>query len=105
MTVIFSYAKIYLVILMQYYFLLYSAVISLVAVAVTCHDKSAAKKQKRRTPEKVLFLIALLGGALAMYITMKLIRHKTLHKRFMIGLPLIFIVQAGLIIYYYIASI
>ncbi len=87
---------------MQYYFLLHLAVISLIAVAVTCHDKSAAKNQKWRTPEKALFLIALLGGALAMYVTMKAIRHKTLYKRFMIGLPLIILVQTGLVIYYFI---
>ena len=90
---------------MQYYLLFYFALISSVAVIVTAHDKSAAKKSKRRVPEKVLFLIALLGGSLAMYLTMKAIRHKTLHKRFMIGLPLIFIVQTGLIIYYYIANV
>ena len=100
MTAEFSYAKIYLVILMQYYFLYYFAFISIVAVIITVHDKSAAKKQKRRIPEKTLFLVALLGGALAMYITMLSIRHKTLHKRFMIGLPLIIVLQAGILIYY-----
>ena len=100
MTAEFSYAKIYLVILMQYYFLYYFAFISIVAVIITVHDKRAAKKQKWRIPEKTLFLVALLGGALAMYITMLTIRHKTLHKRFMIGLPLIIILQAGILIYY-----
>ncbi len=87
---------------MQYYFLLYLAVVSLISVIITAHDKSAAKKGKWRVPEKVLFLFALLGGALAMYVTMKAIRHKTLHKRFMIGLPLIFLMQTGLVIYYFI---
>lgn len=75
---------------------------SLISVIITAHDKSAAKKGKWRVPEKVLFLFALLGGALAMYVTMKAIRHKTLHKRFMIGLPLIFLMQTGLVIYYFI---
>ncbi len=30
-----------------------------------------------------------------MYMTMKLIRHKTLHKRFMIGIPLIILLQCA----------
>lgn len=89
---------------MQYYFLkyflYYFVFISFVAIIITVHDKRAAEKQKWRVPEKTLFLVALLGGALAMYITMLLIRHKTLHKRFMIGLPLIIVLQAGVLIYY-----
>ena len=67
----------------------YLILISLVAVFITVHDKRAAKKHKRRIPEKTLFVIALLGGAFAMYLTMLAVRHKTLHRRFMLGLPLI----------------
>ena len=62
---------------------------SLLAVCLTVYDKYAAKRKKARIPEKILFLTALFGGSLAMYITMLVIRHKTKHKRFMIGLPLI----------------
>ncbi len=36
-----------------------------------------------------------------MYITMKKIRHKTKHKKFMIGIPVIMILQAGVIAYLY----
>lgn len=72
-----------------YYFIL----ISLIAVIMTAHDKSAAGKGARRVPEKTLFITAFAGGAVAMYITMLIIRHKTLHKRFMIGLPLIILLQ------------
>ncbi|MBQ5843177.1 MAG: DUF1294 domain-containing protein, partial [Clostridia bacterium] len=50
-----------------------------------------------RIPEKTLFLTALFGGSLAMYITMLVIRHKTKHKRFMIGLPVIALAQAVLL--------
>ena len=73
-------------------------IFSLLAVIVTGYDKIAAKRfPKHRTPEKALFLIAGLGGALAMYATMQCIRHKTQHKSFMIGLPLIIAVQIILI--------
>lgn len=57
------------------------------AAILTILDKWKAKHNKWRIPENTLMLVGLLGGALAMYITMKTIRHKTLHKKFMIGLP------------------
>ncbi len=81
------------------YALIWLAFISLVTSAVTVADKSFARKRKRRIPEATLFSLALLGGAAAEYITMKLIRHKTLHKRFMLGLPAIFLLQAAATVY------
>ena len=69
------------------------ALISLVTAIVTVSDKIKAKKGCFRIPEKVLFLLAVAGGSVAEYFTMRIIRHKTLHKRFMIGLPLIIILQ------------
>ncbi|MDE5859343.1 MAG: DUF1294 domain-containing protein [Oscillospiraceae bacterium] len=79
------------------YFLIYLAAVSLIAVIMTVSDKSRAKKHKRRIAEKTLFGTAVLGGSAAMFLTMLAIRHKTKHKRFMIGLPLIMIVQAATI--------
>ncbi|MBQ8397223.1 MAG: DUF1294 domain-containing protein [Clostridia bacterium] len=77
---------------------LWLGLISLVAVIVTIYDKIAAKHlPNRRTPEKTLFAIAGLGGAVAMYATMQLIRHKTQHKSFMIGIPLIIAAQIALV--------
>lgn len=68
--------------------IIYLAVISLVAVVMTITDKAKAKRDAWRIPEATLMLVGLFGGALAMYVTMKTIRHKTKHKKFMIGLPL-----------------
>ena len=76
----------------------YLIVVNVNAVYVTIKDKSAAKKQKRRVPEKTLFGFSLLGGGVSMYITMQLIRHKTQHKRFMIGIPVIIVLQVALVI-------
>ena len=70
------------------------ALISLISVILTVYDKIAAKKRPRnRIPEKTLLLCGALGGALPMYLTMLLIRHKTRHKKFMIGLPVIIVLQ------------
>ena len=77
---------------------LWLGAISAAAVLVTIYDKIAAKAfPGRRTPAKPLFLLAGLGGAIAMYATMQLIRHKTQHKSFMIGIPLIIAAQIILI--------
>ncbi|MBQ7296320.1 MAG: DUF1294 domain-containing protein [Clostridia bacterium] len=78
---------------LQYLPIIYFAVISLVTAAVTAADKKKAKKGAFRISEATLFILAFLGGALAEYITMRLIRHKTLHKRFMLGLPAIILLQ------------
>lgn len=65
-----------------------------------CLDKSLARNRSRRISEKALFTVSAIGGAAAMYITMLFIRHKTKHKRFMIGLPLIIIAQAAVLIFF-----
>lgn len=63
------------------------AVISLVGAVLTVYDKRIAASGKRRIPEATLMTVGLLGGAAVMYLTMKKIRHKTKHKKFMLGLP------------------
>ena len=77
----------------------YIAVISLISIIVCIYDKKISKRGdvKLRIPEKSLFIWSALGGSLAMFITMKLIRHKTKHLSFMIGIPVIFILQVALI--------
>lgn len=76
---------------------IYFFVIQVYAVIITISDKRRAKKGKRRIREKTLFLVSALGGSLAMYITMRKIRHKTQHKSFMIGIPCIMAAQILLI--------
>lgn len=81
------------------YFLIYMAAISLLSVAVTVWDKTAARLHARRVPESVLLLLAALGGSVSMYITMRLIRHKTRHPKFMVGIPVIFVAQICLLLF------
>ena len=77
---------------------LYLAVINIIGIIVTVHDKIAAKKNKWRVSEKALFILSAIGSGISVYITMILIRHKTKHKRFMIGIPLIVIIEIILIL-------
>ncbi|MBR4973190.1 MAG: DUF1294 domain-containing protein [Clostridia bacterium] len=78
----------------------YFLVISFVAVIFTIIDKKNSINKKWRVSEKNLIILATLGGAFAMYFTMRIIRHKTLHTKFMIGLPIIIILQIVLLAVY-----
>ena len=84
---------------MEKYVVLYIVVISLLSIIYTMVDKKLAIKEKRRVSEKTLFILAALGGSVAMYITMRKIRHKTRKRRFMIGLPLIFMLQVAILFF------
>jgi len=75
-------------------------IINAVAFVTAGIDKYLAKKNKRRISESTLFTLALAGGAVGEYVSMKLFHHKTLHKRFMIGLPVIIAVQLILLYLY-----
>ena len=77
--------------------MMYLVAISLLSVIVCIYDKIAAKRfTKHRTRESTLILLSLIGGSLAMYLTMQLIRHKTKHLKFMLGIPLIILFQLSL---------
>ena len=52
-------------------------------------DKQFAIKNIRRVPEKVIFLISLLGAAVGVYIGMYAFRHKTKKPNFIIFIPLL----------------
>ena len=75
------------------YFYLYLAVVSVFAVILTIIDKLRAKFHTWRVPEAVLLGWSLIGGSVAMLFTMLLIRHKTKHAKFMVGIPLIILLQ------------
>lgn len=78
--------------------LFYISVMWLASVMMTVYDKIAAMKDGRRVSEKSLLLTGLCGGALAMYLTMLLINHKTRHAKFMVLLPLEVILHIGLVL-------
>ena len=81
------------------YGLIYLGIVSLAAVILTVYDKIAAKKLRhRRVPEGTLMTLGAIGGALAMYITMQLIRHKTKHGKFMFGLPILTLLHVAALI-------
>lgn len=82
---------------MKIVLIIYVAVMSVIAFAAFGLDKYKAKTDKWRTPEKTLFILAILGGGIGAFLGMRVFRHKTKHTQFVIGIPAIMIVQLILI--------
>ena len=61
-------------------------------------DKRKAQKKKWRIPEAQLMWMAILGGSLGILLGMHLFRHKTLHRKFSVGIPLILLIQCVVLI-------
>ena len=80
-------------------FIIYYLVINLVGLIIMGVDKRKAIKGAYRIPEATLFCTALLGGALGTTLGMRIFRHKTKHWYFVIGMPLILIVQLALMVW------
>ena len=72
-------------------------VMSVIAFAAFGLDKYKAKTDRWRTKEKTLFLFAILGGGIGAFWGMQVFRHKTKHTQFVVGIPLIMIIQLILI--------
>ncbi|WP_346010283.1 DUF1294 domain-containing protein [Paenibacillus sp. SYP-B3998] len=71
------------------YLLCYLLLINIVTFIEMGHDKGQAKKGGRRVPEKRLFTLAALGGGIGGWLGMRTWRHKTKHRSFVIGIPLL----------------
>ena len=74
----------------------YLAAVSLFLFVLMGIDKRRARTGGRRVPERTLFLLALLGGALGGAAGMLAFRHKTKHASFMMGMPLILVLNLAL---------
>lgn len=84
--------------------LLHIALIYLVAINVVTFfmygiDKWKAKKSKWRISEVTLLGMAVIGGSIGAWLGMKTWHHKTLHKKFRYGVPLILIAQIALLFF------
>ena len=62
-------------------------------------DKYKAKKSKWRISEATLLTMAAIGGSIGAWAGMRLWHHKTMHKKFKYGIPLIIILQVALVAY------
>lgn len=74
---------------------------NVIAFALYGIDKRRAKQGAWRISEYTLLLVALLGGSLGALLGMRYFRHKTRHRKFRYGIPLILLLQLGLGLYFF----
>lgn len=72
---------------------IYLVLINIAAFIVMAVDKHKAVNNRWRIRETTLFAVAIAGGSVGAILGMLLLRHKTRHKSFMLGLPLILAAQ------------
>ena len=82
--------------------LIYLMIINIVGFFIMGFDKSQARKNQRRVPEKRLFMVAALGGAVGSLAGMRVFRHKTKHKTFTIGIPSLLLLNILCTVYYFV---
>lgn len=81
--------------------LIFLIVLNVVTFFLYGIDKLKAKRSKWRVPEATLLLFAVLGGSVGAWLGMKIWHHKTLHKKFKYGLPLIILIHIAAVIVYF----
>lgn len=84
------------------FFIYYLTVINLVTFFVYGMDKMKAKKKRWRITESTLLTLAVAGGSIGAWVGMSFWNHKTRHKKFKYGIPLILMLQFALLVYIYI---
>lgn len=90
------------------YSICYLLIVNIIAFFLMGIDKRKAQTGAWRIPEKTLFLSAILGGGVGAIAGMQLFRHKTRHRSFVIGMPLILlawvVLLAALIYFRYVRT-
>ncbi len=81
------------------FILIYLLAINVFAFFLYGIDKWKAKRSKWRIPEMTLLSIAVIGGSVGAWIGMKVWHHKTMHKKFKYGIPLILFVQIAITLF------
>ena len=62
-------------------------------------DKYKARKGRWRISEATLLMMAVIGGSIGAWSGMRLWHHKTMHKNFKYGIPIIIILQVTIAVY------
>ena len=76
----------------------YLLIINALGFLLMLVDKWKARKNRWRVRESTLLLIAALGGSVGSLLGMYLFRHKTLHLKFTVGIPLILAAQCFIVV-------
>ena len=85
--------------MLENYVLLYLTIINAAAFLLMLVHKQKAKRHAWRIPESTLIGIAMIGGSIGALAGMYTFRHKTRHLKFILGIPLILVIQILLILF------
>ena len=80
------------------YLYLYLLIVNVLSFLFMLTDKIKAIKGRWRISEKTLLTLCAIGGSLGGLLAMKLFRHKTLHPRFSIGIPVMLALHIVLLV-------
>jgi len=78
---------------------IYLVLVNAVGFVLMLSDKYRAKRDAWRIPEAALMGVALAGGSIGAIAGMYLVRHKTRHRKFTVGLPAILVLQTSVILF------
>jgi uncharacterized membrane protein YsdA (DUF1294 family) len=78
---------------------IYLVTINAITFFVYGIDKWKAKRSKWRISEATLLELAVIGGSVGAFLGMKVWHHKTMHKKFLYGIPIIILLQIVMIIW------
>ncbi len=76
----------------------YLVIINIVSFLTMGNDKRKARKHAFRTPESVLFILAIMGGSIGSIAGMYVFHHKTKHWYFVVFMPLILALQIAAVV-------
>lgn len=71
----------------------YLILINIIGFLIMGLDKYLAIHQRNRIPEKTLFILSALGGSVGSWIAMQSFRHKTKKPAFVLGVPILFLIE------------
>lgn len=74
-------------------FYIYLIVINIVSFLVVLYDKNRAINEQFRVPEKVLFLLTLIGGSAGIFAGMRMLRHKSSKNSYKLTVSIIVMIQ------------
>ena len=77
---------------------IYLALINMVSLVFCGVDKFCARRRLWRIPEKTLLGLCAMGGAPLFWLGMRLFSHKTRHKRFALGVPVMAVIWILLVL-------
>ncbi|MFE8703762.1 DUF1294 domain-containing protein [Cytobacillus sp. FJAT-54145] len=86
--------------MITYLLFIYLVLVNLIGLYLMYTDKKRSMLKQYRISEKTLWQTAILGGVLGVTVGMRLFRHKTKHPHFKWGLPLLLIIEGGIIYFF-----